>query len=445
MTFSIPRFCAVAGAILLLNGYGGAQDTLRLRDAVIFALSNNPELRAMQYDRQISSNNVAPARAGIGPRIVANHQLYYGYGDATIATAGEGPPLEFTDNRHGISIRPEANWVVFDNGRGRARLDKLRALDTSTGLRIAGERERTVAEVTRTYLRAARLRRQLDLAAENIELTAERLARAERDARYGGSTTLRRLQARVDLNQDSVAYRNLALELANAKRQLNQLLGRDPATRFALEQAPPLASPLSRRLLYDRLMASNATLSVARQRLDLLLTDLVIAERAKGPTVQLYTAGVYQNVTDNTSFLQEQRYLGAEAGIRTSIDLYDGGLRKLDRQNARLRLEQGRRQLENTELQLATTFQQQYATYRNNLQQLRYERDNLATFELNYRKSREDYRKSREDYRLGQVDGTVVRTAQVNLNEARTRIALREFGVRQSEVNLLLLSGGLLK
>ena len=436
--FFLLHLCGVAGGILLLSGIASGQDTLSLDRAVRLALSDNPALRALQYDKRISANNVDPARAGIGPRIDASHSLYYGYGDAVIATAGEQPPLEFTDNKHGINLRPEANWVVFDNGRGQARLERLRQLDATTGLQVAAEQERTVARVTRTYLRAAQLRQQVKLAADNIDLTAERLARTERDARYGGATTLRRLQTQVDLNQDSVTYRNLQLELDNAKRQLNQLLGRDPEETFALERTPPLAAPLPRQQLYARLTANNADLAVARQRLDLLATDLDLAERAGGPTVQLYAAAVYQNATDNTSFLQEQRYLGAEAGVRTSISLYDGGLRKLDRQNARLRVEQGRRQLEDTELRLTTTFQLQYATYENNLQQLRFERANLETFALNYEKTL-------EDYRLGQVDGTAVRTAQVNLAEARTRIALREFGVRQSEVELLLLSGGLIE
>lgn len=426
------------GAIIFTSTMLAAQDTLHLRTAATLALSENPALRALAYDKQISANNVSPARAGIGPRIAASHSLYYGYGDASISTAGEGPPLAFTDNRHGISIRPEATWVVYDNGRGQARMERLRRLDEATGLQLATEQEETVAQVTRTYLRAAQLRRQLELAAANIDLTAERLTRTERDAEYGGATTLRRLQTRVDLNTDSVEYRRLELELGNAKRQLNQLIGREPEVPFRLQATPPLGIQLTESALYAQLTANNANLAQARQRITLLESDLNVAERAWGPSVQLYSAGTYQNTTDNTSFLQEQRYLGVEAGIRTNISLYDGGLRKLDRQNAHLRIEQGQQQLDDVHLRLTTAFRQQYATYANNLQQLRFERDNLATFRLNYEKSL-------EDYRLGQVDGTAVRTAQVNLNAARTRIALREFGVRQSEVELLLLSGGLVR
>ena len=49
------------------------------------------------------------------------------------------------------------------------------------------------------------------------------------------------------------------------------------------------------------------------------------------------------------------------------------------------------------------------------------------------------------DYRTGQANVTGLRTAQLNLDAARTRIVLQRFTVLEAEVELLRLTGGLVR
>ncbi|MEM6769993.1 MAG: TolC family protein, partial [Bacteroidota bacterium] len=353
--------------------------------------------------------------------------------------AGDPAPLELNGLRHGIVFGPEANWLVYDGGAGKTRLEQLRLVDQAMALQLANAREQTVAGVTKTYLAAAKLERQLELAAENIELSNARLARAERDTRYGQVNSLRRLQAQVDLNTDSAAYRNLILQVDNLKRSLNELMGRAPETLLSLS-VPSTLRPrqIDYVQLEEDLLFHNEDLAQARHRIKQSEQELQLAGTAWKPNVQLYANASYFNQTDNANFLLENRAIGTQAGVRVSYSLYDGGARSVQKQQAKISIEQRNAEVTAVTQQLKTLLRQALATYDNARVQLRLEQANLPTFELNFTKTE-------EDFRLGQVDATVLRTAQLNLNAAKTRIALLEFGVREAEVELLRLTGRLVE
>ncbi len=439
---------AVAGAILVFGGAGlGAQSTpeLTLQEAITIALADNPQLKALGFSRELTQNNLDPAVAGIGPKIELTGQVLVGFGDTRVETVNLGPPgsetvpLELNGIRHGVILRPEANWLVYDGGRGQARLEQLRLADEATALAIENAREQTIAGVTKTYLAAAKLERQLELTAESIDLSNERLARTQRDEQYGQGSSLRSLQAKVDLNTDSATYRNLVMEVANLKRALNQQLGRET------EMPCSLSVPLNLRprlLPYDslhrELLANNEDIAQAEQRIRTSEQGLKLAGLAWKPNVQLYANVNYLRQSDDANFLLENRNYGAEAGVRASYTLFDGGLRTIQKQNARIRVEQSRAERETTELQLENLLRQAHATYENGRAQLVFEQSNLPLFEANFDKTR-------SDYRLGQVDATVLRTAQLNLNAAKTRVILQRFVVMEAEVEVLRLTGGLVR
>ncbi|MEO0733350.1 MAG: TolC family protein, partial [Bacteroidota bacterium] len=388
---------AAAGALFGIGAPLSAQE-LPLQEAITIALANNDDLKSLQYEREISQNSIDPVMAGKRPRIDFSGTLYYGYADGksqtvNLSPGNENPPIELNGVRHGVSVGPEASWVVFDGGRGNNILESLRLLDKATALRIAAAREGVVAQVTNAYLQAAQLRTQLALDADNLDLTQERLARAQRDERYGTSTSLRRLQAEVDLNTDSVTYRNTLLQLDNAKRRLNLLLGRAANTSFEVEQVRhPRPRPLPFDSLREELLLHNEDLALASQRIAQSANEVQTAQLSNALSVQAYARTSYVNTTDNSNFLQENRNFGPEAGFRVSRTIYDGGRRKLDVQNARIRVEQNQHERAATERELLNLLTQALAEYDNARAQLAAEGKNLPTFELNYEKTLTDFR-----------------------------------------------------
>ncbi|MEO0789602.1 MAG: TolC family protein [Bacteroidota bacterium] len=416
------------------------QTPLSLPDAVTIALANNPELAVLGYDKQISENNIDPALVGLQPRIDIQSQLLLGYGDTRTETVNlgppgsENPPIELNGLRRGIIIQPEASWLVLDGGQAKARLEQLRLVDQATADRLTLARDETTVAVIRTYLAASSLADQLQLASDNIDLSNDRLSRIERAGEYGTANSLARLQSQVDLRTDSVAFQQLNLQLANIKRDLNFLLGRDPETEFSLVPLSSSMEVLSYNDLEADLRKSNSGLAAARTRILLQENELDQALRAGRPVLSLYANANYLNQQDDANFLLENRNFGAEAGLRFSYNIFDAGARQTQQQNARIQVAQAAKRYEQTELQLVTRLRQAYASYENSLFLLETERRNLPTFQLNFDKTQ-------EDYRLGQVDATQLRNAQVNLNAAKTRISLLELEVRTAITELMLLAG----
>lgn len=442
-SFRLGLFVLICTSAGLKVGGLRAQSTLLLSDAISTALANNPELEILGYDKQISANSIDRALVGLQPRIDIQSQLLVGIGDTRTETVNlgppgsENPPIELDGLRRGIAIQPEASWLVFDGGQAQARLEQLRLVDQATADRLTIARDETAAAVIRTYLAATSIADQLQLAIENIGLSQDRLLRIERAGEYGTANSLARLQSQVDLSTDSVAYQQLNLQLANIKRDLNFLMGRAPETEFSLAALPSTMEQLDYEELEADLRKSNPGLSAARTRILLQENELDQSLRSGRPMVSLYANANYLNQQDDANFLLENRNFGAEAGVRFSYNLFDGGARQTEQQNARLRVEQANEQLAQTELQLITRLRQAYANYENSLYLLEIEQRNLPTFQLNFDKTQ-------EDYRLGQIDAIQLRTAQLNLNAAKTRISLRELEVRTAVAELRLLAGVLM-
>lgn len=418
---------------------------LPLETAIEIALGNNPNLKLLGYERQISENNVDPAVAGIGPRIDLAAAANAGYGSSRVETINLGPPgsenvpLELDGERYGFIVQPEISWLVFDGGQGKTRLRQLELTSETTALNIRNAREQTVAAVSSLYLGALRIRTQRDLAADNIALSLDRLARAESKTSFGTGSELLSLRAEVDLRGDSIAYRQLDLQLNKLKFQLNALLGRDPATPFSL--VPPVA-PVNPSLDFDRLVEamnnSSEALLLARQQTTLNKTKLELAELAWQPSLQLYGNANYLRQNDQANFLIDNRNYGAEIGARANYQLYDGGLRKIEEQNAKIKVEQSQQNEEKVRLELRTELQRSWADYQNSLVEWQAARSDLELFERNFEKTQ-------SDFSTGLVDATVLRNAQLNLTAAKVRIANEIYDIREAELELLRLTGGLVQ
>ena len=126
--------------LVLAGGVGTAfaqnpPNLLPLQDAISLTLAQNPDLKALGYDRDLSRNNISPAVAGRSPNVVLQGNVFGGLADFSGATLPLGPPelgpndIEASGERYGVQVRPEANWLIYDGGRGKTRLEQLRLLD----------------------------------------------------------------------------------------------------------------------------------------------------------------------------------------------------------------------------------------------------------------------------------------------------------------------------
>jgi len=419
-----------------------AQELLTLEQAMVTALENNYSIRLEKYNVEVNENNVSRAVSGQRPLVEFSGSFEYGYAESETQTLNLGPeggasdPIDLDGTSQELLLRNQVSVPIFDGFRGKYRFKQLENAHRMSELQLAGVVEQTIAQTVSAYLQIARLQTRLRILEDNLAISDDRAERVRVDASFGASNSVRALQAEVDFKTDSANFRTTLLDYENSRRDLNLLMAVSPDQEYLVEEQVVLSSTLDYDQLRNDMKANNKQLLLSQRSVDHAVYEARISQGTYYPTVRGYANMTYFDSEDEANFLQSNSVFGPNAGVTVSFPFLTGGGNRIKRQNAQIGLYQQRTALESTELTLEKEFQNSFAQYRNSQEQLRIERSNLATFELNYERTQEDYKR-------GQVDGTDLRLAQLNLSSARNRINDLSFQVKQAEVALLRLSGNL--
>ena len=246
------------------------------------------------------------------------------------------------------------------------------------------------------------------------------------------------LNAEVDLNADSVNLVNAELSLNEGKRNLNRLLNRAVSTEFTIEPKVDFLLPLSLEELEAKALANNRQVNISKQSIELSRLDLRVAEAANHPIVTVGSS--YQFSASNNLFfpsllLSFDGTLGASLNL--SYNIYDGGRRKIQQQNAKIAIENSELTYQNALENLKLDLENAFARYENALYVLQMEKKNLI-------KAEQNFARSREAYNIGQINSTDFRQAQFNLANLQTRIVNARYTAKLAEMELVRLSGDLL-
>lgn len=417
-----------------------AQQVLTLEQAITQAFENNYDIKLEKYNVETNENNVSRSLSGQIPRVDLTASYEWGYSDAELETLNQGdgpnPLLDLDGTSNDLLLRSQVTVPIFQGFRGKYRYMQLENRHRMSEIQLDNVIEQIIAGTVVSYLQVARLQKQLTIDRSNIELSNNRWNRASIDAEYGASNSLRQLQSKVDLNTDSAQFRTTLLDLENAKRNLNVVTGVNTKIDYQVEEDIVLIDNLTYEELLVEMKANNPMLKLSHQGVENAELQSRISNSTMMPTLQGYANIQYFDTDDEASFLQSQTVLGPNVGVQLNFPIFTGGANRIQQQNAKIQLSQQKTSLENTTRLLERDLSNAYAQYINNKEQLRIEQNNLETFEQNFRKVS-------EDYQLGQVDDTDLRTAQINLSLAKNRINNLKYGVKQSEIRLLQLSGQL--
>ncbi|MEM1136687.1 MAG: TolC family protein [Bacteroidota bacterium] len=425
---------------LFFSGASYSQELLTLEQAVAAALENNHDIKLEKYNVEVSENNVSRAISGQMPILEYNANVEFGYADAETEVLnlnpGEpaGPPLELEGTSLDVSLQPQITIPLFNGFAGKYTYQMLQNANDISQLQLENITEDVVKQTVVAYIDVARQQAKLKIDQENIAISNDRVLRTAADAKYGNANTVRRLQSEVDLKTDSVAYRNTILGYENAKRNLNLILGQNAGVDFLVEEDILLIQKLEYEVLNNNMLVQNTMLKLTEKNISNNEKDIKIKKAQMKPSISAYANYTYYRTEDEANFLQSNRTIGPNAGLRLSFPIWTGGAAKIQLQNSKISLAQSKTYFEQVQLQLETQLSNTYAEYINYLEQLRIEEANLETFETNYEKTR-------EDYALGQVDASDLRTAQLNLSSAKNRINNLKYNVKQTEIQLLQISG----
>ncbi|MGB0368963.1 MAG: TolC family protein, partial [Flavobacteriales bacterium] len=416
----------------LLVGFGigaSAQEVLTRDEAVKLALQHNYDIKVAQKNIESAENNKSVYNTGFLPTANASGgaQITYNAGEnETVQGSQSFDAAEAYNYNASVGV----NYVIF-NGLGRLyNYKQLKEQHNLTELQAQQIIENTLLQLSNSYFEIARLSETIGILQNALEISKTRLKRAEYGYEYGQGTQLNILNAEVDVNNDSINLLNTKQQLANAKRNLNLIMGRTLETGFSVDTNVVFELALSSEEITAKALERNVQIEQTKSQLKNSEYAIKASRAGWFPSLSANAAYAYQGQDNpNGAFLTGSQSYGPQAGLSLSWNIFDGGTTKTRTQSAKIALETQKIQQEQTIYTVQRNVLNAYATYQNALFVLKAQQANLKTANRNFERSNEMYKQ-------GQITSIEFRQAQLNQLNAQSSHSQAKYSAKNAELQV---------
>lgn len=425
-----------------------AQDTLTLDAAIQQALESNYDIRVARYNIESATNNAQPGMAGLLPEISATAGVNYSNSSGSADFPGvdslTGERIVVTQSASGIETNSQnvglnLNYTVFSGLANKSNYQILQKNVELTEAQVRAQIEANLIQVINAYYQLARLQANYAVLLESEQASRERINFLRNQFEFGQSNSLAILNAQVDLNTDSVNLAVAEMNMENARRDLNYLMGVDLAQTFSVEKSLNWKDDWRFEELARLAREGNASLNTAAYNRQVSELNLKIAQGGRLPRLDVNASYAYNNSNNGPfSFVSRTQGLGLNAGATLSVPIFTGFRNKVNIQNAEVSVASSNLAYQQAEQLLLLDLQNAYANYQNSMAIYRLQRNNLTAAEANFARTQ-------ESFELGQATSLQFREAQLNLQRVRNQINDLRFDVKLNEMELLRLSGQLVE
>ena len=428
----VTKTIILLGWLVFLSASLFGQELLKLNDAVNMALQKNHQIKVLRNTVKISKNNVNVGNAGFLPKLdvvsAAN------YSDMKLPQPSGTVQQKSTLS----SAQLQLSYNLFSGFGSYFTFKNLKAGAEVSSLSARQNIELTLLQVIRAYYGVAAAEEGLNIRSEALQISRERLQRIEKQATYGQANKIDLLNARVDFNADTVAFLDAQLQLTEARRSLNVLLGQNANTAFTVEHQVRFLPIVPLEALKASAYQNNASFLLAQSNIRQSEYALRHTQSAYSPRLDLFSTYGYSQTATDLNIVMDNPSRSFTAGLSLSFNLFNGFKNKIQTQNARIGLKNQQILLEQAKINLEKDLENAYTAYQNKRYILKVEQTNLKAAELNFQRSK-------ELYNLGQLTNTDFRAAQLNLVRAKFSLSQAKYDAKIAEALLLQLSGKLLK
>jgi len=440
--------CLISLMMLFYLSSTVAQDQLSLSQAIQLGLENNYQIQIAETQLDIANNSNDWAIAGRYPTVdfVVSSNNGYNYQNNPVSFLPE-----ISSVRTGITPSVEAQLTLFDGYRVRVTKQQLRRQEELSEADLAIAVENTIQNIMLAYYQALLEQERLDVRAEVMELSRDRIEYDEARKEFGQAVTFDLLQTRDAYLNDSTNYLLQQNTFDNALRNLNRAMGIDDRNRrFRLTdslQAPEDNYALP--AMQERMLANNRQLRRSFVNRELASIGTRLEEANLYPSLNLSSSASYDVSLSNgsgTTATGETREIDAVAartfnfgiGFTARYRLLDWGVRRRNIENAQLQEIVSQYNVDNLKRDLRTQLANTYATYLNQ------QRIVEVAAEL-LRNAAQNIDIAEERFRGGLINSFDFRQVQVSyLNAAQSQLQAI-FNLKSTEIELIRLTGGLVR
>ncbi len=413
--------------------------TLTETEAVSIALENSFDIKLEKYNMEIAKNNNTIGNAGFLPTVEANASTNKTIQDTELEFAsGDGQSrdgAESTSTNAGVSLI----WTIFDGLRMFATKERLEQIEQSNSYILKARIQNTISDVLKAFYNAGLEQERLRLLRSNLELSAERVQISKDKYEIGKASKLEYLQAQVDYNTDQSSYVKQQEVIAVRLYELQRVLGLIEASdSLTLDFSYDLDLVMSREQAEDLALTQNPDLQTMQLSREVSIMATKELERARLPSLDFNMGYNYAKSEAEAGFVLQNQSNGLNYGLSANVTLFDGMNQSRQIQNARLQAEYAQTSFERSKTILMTSIRSAFLTYQNAVELAALETENLAVAE-------ENVSIALERYRIGKSNPLEIREAQNNAVNAQIRHLEALNTAKVAEIELLRLTGEIVK
>ncbi|OYU36788.1 TolC family outer membrane protein [Novosphingobium sp. PASSN1] len=350
-----------AGSALAALAVAAATAPVRaddLQGALAAAYATNPDLAAARATQRATDEGVPIARAPGLPSLS---------GTATYTEFLKQGPNNFLAPKRVFSADPTLSVPIFSGGAVKNSLAaaKVRVEAGQAGLR--GTEAGVFSQVVAAYMDVIRDTATVGLTRNNVSVLEVNLKATSDRFEIGDVTRTDVAQSNSRLALARADLRSAEAALVASRERYVQIVGKAPDD---LQPPPPLAGlPASPEEAVQIALDSNPDLAAAHQRAKAAGYDAKAAGAGRLPTVSLYTSGDYSTYfgslgggAGGTGFAQSQTT--AQAGVRATIPLFQGGLPAARQRQAQANASAAQEQEISAERQVIANVRSAYTQWR---------------------------------------------------------------------------------
>jgi outer membrane protein len=418
-----------------LNSF--AQNILKLSDAQTLVLENNFGLKIAEKNIELARNQVYKANAGMSPIIDWN---------TSFGTLFNQVNQRFVDgrviNRLGRSLSPISNlamtYTLYDGRRMQAVFQRLETQSQLSAVQKQIQIQNTLSNVMQIYYTIQRLQSTENYLNEIIKYYEERQKLTEERWQIGRGSKLDFIQSKTDLSIQKTNITNVQQQLRNTKVELNGVLARNPTTDFTVENDEKLGGMYALQDLIEQSKTKNPEIQSIRKTEEINLIQQKEASSFKKPRINLNSSFGYNFNSNNAGLITYNQSIGLNTAITAQWRIFDG--QTINRNIQATKINADIIQLQKADLQnrIENDLTSAFYQYESDKKIVEQEKENRAL-------AAENLDISTEKFKLGASTILEINDAQTRYNTVLNRLVSAQYNVKISELNLLTISGGLLK
>ncbi len=440
------KYSLIVFLLSFLFQLSNAQNDLSISQAIEKGLENNYQIQITERYVDIAANNNNWQSAGRYPMVNFNLNSQNAYNN-------QNNPASFINGSYlngGISGNLDVKYIIFDGYQVKINKKRFEELEKQGQTNVAIAVENTIRNIMLSYYAAVIQQEALDVLDEVLKLSRDRIDYQRARQEFGQAGSFDIIQSQDAYYSDST---NTILQqnvVATAFRNLNLSMGEDDLSlTYNLTDTLSYEAPdFVFEDLKERMFSNNNNLQNLLISRSLAGTDLEMAESSKYPTISVSTGAIFSESVlklDGENPNTQKTY-GAAWGnnfnyyinLSASYNIYNGKNRKRAIENAQVLEIISQINIDELKRNLSTQLLNTLETY-NNQKQL------VSINQARVDNAIQNIEISQERFRNGLITSFEYRDVQLSYIRAYQTQLSSIFDLKNTEIELIQLIGGLVK